>query len=291
MGRTSKKGDGAERGVISAKEGQFGALKDLLFGRSDSSSTSSSGYSNNNAGPIQYSPLASVDMEKLQTAGYQRANQLLSQNPELRDPNSVMLMNGQVVERPNPDISINEARQRVAADVLIGRRSDLYEQGLATGAILTKENQIIAQRALRSTIGQGFIESNSFDVIPQVSQDLLRRAAGASSNVPGEVKLKAKSFQTIQQNQRNNQPGQPGQPGQGNRPFGKFVRTTSDKEWLNRKFNPNDPSSSSSRGAINEAIKSSANKDALIGKLSSDTRTRLSRPEAIEYVALLDMAS
>lgn len=291
MGRNSKKGDGAERGVISAKEGQFGALKDILFGRSDSSSESSSGYSNNNAGPIQYSPLASVDMEKLQTAGYQRANQLLSQNPELRDSNSVMLPSGQVVERPNPDISINEARQRVAADVLTGRRSDLYEQGLATGAILTKENQIIAQRALRSTIGQGFIESNSFDVIPQVSQDLLRRAAGASANVPGEVKLKAKSFQTIQQNQRNNQPGQQGQQGQGNRPFGKFVRTPAASEWLNRKFSSNDPTSSNSRGAINEAIKSSANKESLVNKLSSDARTRLSRSEAEQFAGLLESAA
>lgn len=288
MGRTGKKGTGAERAVVSAREGQLGALKDILFGPSNIS-PSSLGLGNN-AGPIRYSPLSSVDMNALQAAGYQRANQLLSQNPELKDTTTVMLPNGNVEARPNPDISIEEARRRVASDVMTGRKSNLYEQGLATGSVLTKEDQAIAQRALRNEVGSLFVSKDTFDVIPQVSQELLRRAAGAGASVPGEVKLKAKSFQNTQLNQ-NNRPGQPGQPGQGNRPFGKFIRTTADKEWLNRKFDPNDSSSSSSRGAINEAIKSSTNKDALIGKLSSDNRTRLSRPEAIEFVSLLDVAS
>jgi hypothetical protein len=307
MGRRSKQGAGADRGVAPVKEGFFDTINSLAETANDiadwlappipggvynplTGRGGNSGGSFNNAGPIQYSGTSANNMSKLQEAGYERATQLLYDNPELRDPTTVMLPSGQIEARPNPDISVSEARSRVANDILAGRRANAYEQGLATGAILSREEQALAQRALRNAIGQGFITSGSFDTIPQVPMDLLRRAAGVTPNVSGEVKLKAKSFQNTQP-----KPGQPGQPGQPNRPgqpqnsSGFFRRGDAAKQWLNRKFSPTD---SEPRGAINAAIKSSPNKDALINRLTTDPATKImSRAEAEQFVATLETNS
>lgn len=307
MGRRSKQGAGADRGVAPVKEGFFDTISDLTNFANDVSDWlapplpgggynpltgrgGSTGGSIDNAGRIQYSGTSSNDLSKLQEMGYERAKQLLYDNPELRDSSTVMLPSGAIEARPNPDISVAEARSRVANDILAGRRANSYEQGLATGAILSREEQSLAQRALRNTIGQGFITSGSFDSIPQVPMDLLRRAAGVSPNVSGEVKLKAKSFQTTQQ--RPGQPGQPGQPRQPGQPgqpgqsSGVYRRGDAAKQWLNNKFSPAD---SGPRGAINAAIKSSPNRDALINRLISDPTTKItSRTEAEQFVATLE---
>jgi hypothetical protein len=277
MGRTSKSGTGGKRGIVTAEEGRLSALYETLFGPPSNSTGNRSG-----GGYIYPSSSSPVNLQRLQEAGVERANQLLYENPELRDSSSVMLPNGVVEPRPNPDISISDARQRVSADILQGRRPNEYERGLATGFTLTRDEQLAAQRALRNVIAQEFINKGTFDVIPPVPMDLLRRAAGATPNVPGEVKLKAKSFQNtpMPNQQRNDQ-------SRDNRGFGRFQSSNESKEWLNRRYNPNNPSNGDVRGAINRYINTSTNKDDLIRSLTSDPKILMSSGDAQQFANLL----
>ncbi len=285
MGRTSKNGAGGSRGAVQAEEGNFRALFNAIMGRPAGGSASSAG---SNAGYVYPSSSPPYNLQRLQEAGFERATQLLSDNPELKNTASVMLPNGAVVQRPNPDISREEARLRVSDDILRGRRVDPYESGLATGAVLTRDEQAVAQRALRNIVSQGFITNGTFDVIPPVSSDVLRRAAGVSGDVSAEVRLKAKSFQSgnmpNQQRDRQGDSGNRSGGGGGER----FIRTQAAKDWMARRYDPSVAANSDARGAINRAVQTARDKNDLIRLLSADPRTRMSNADASHYVGLLD---
>ena len=134
----------------------------LAAGSGSSSSVSS--------GPIDVAMLASL--------GGMRAKQLLQKSPELTNTNTVMLPNGNLYSRPVSEITVEQARRLVAQDIAIGRRPNDYEYGLASGDILTREQQNEAQRALYKHIGNEMATVGTFDYIPPPPQELLRRAAG-----------------------------------------------------------------------------------------------------------------
>jgi hypothetical protein len=107
----------------------------------------------------------------------------VSGNPELNNPNQVMLPNGKVVSRPNPDLTIEQAQQMVQ-DALVNKvRPDTYAANLAFGQILTKQEQIDAQNAMRQAAIDAMTRSGIFDRMPTLSQDILRRAAGTTAEV------------------------------------------------------------------------------------------------------------
>jgi len=112
-----------------------------------------------------------------------RVRGFVSGNPELNNPNQVMLPNGKVVSRPNPDLTIEQAQQMVQ-DALVNKvRPDTYAANLAFGQILTKQEQIDAQNAMRQAAIDAMTRSGIFDRMPTLSQDILRRAAGTTAEV------------------------------------------------------------------------------------------------------------
>lgn len=119
-----------------------------------------------------------IDVAMLASLGGMRAKQLLQKSPELTNTNTVMLPNGNLFSRPVTDITVEQARRLVAQDIATGRRPSDYEYGLASGDILTREQQNEAQRALYKYIGNEMATVGTFDYVPLPPQELLRRAAG-----------------------------------------------------------------------------------------------------------------
>jgi hypothetical protein len=117
----------------------------------------------------------------------QSLNNILKDNPELMSPDNVMLPNGRVIQRPNPDIDVIEARRRVSEQMTGGKQATDYERALAFGDILTRREQENAQQELQNFLTESLINTNS---IPNnISQNKLKRAAGATTTV-GVVNIK-----------------------------------------------------------------------------------------------------
>lgn len=141
--------------------------------------------------------LRSTD-EGILNAAKVRAAQLLKENPELVNSDSVMLPTGQVIRRPAIEITRGEALRRVQNDVRIGRVPDIFEKNFANGDIVTRSEQELAQQELMNKIATGMRDKNSFDAIVLPDQKTLRIAAGISPQVAeyaNDVKVKAKTWQ------------------------------------------------------------------------------------------------
>ena len=122
----------------------------------------------------------------------QSLNNILRDNPELTSPDSVMLPNGRIIQRPVPDISVEEARRRISEQMSGGRPATDYERALAFNEILTRREQEGAQQDLQNFLTDSLINTNS---IPNnISQNRLRRAAGATNTI-GVVNIKRNNNQ------------------------------------------------------------------------------------------------
>lgn len=118
----------------------------------------------------------------------QRLENILRDNPELASSDSVMLPNGKVIKRPTPDISVEEARQRVKEQMDGGRTATDYERELAFGRISTRREQERAQQELQEFLTGSLMNTGS---IPNnINQRVLRESAGVKTDAVGQINIK-----------------------------------------------------------------------------------------------------
>ena len=136
-------------------------------------------------------PARAAALTPLQVAERARAQQLkqnatsaygnlLKGNPELTSPDSVLLPSGTVVKRPTPDLSLADAQRVVRNALNNGVAPDEYAGALAFGQIATRADQARAQKDLRDFVIESMVKSGAVaTTFPNISQDVLRRAAGS----------------------------------------------------------------------------------------------------------------
>lgn len=139
------------------------------------------------------SPARAAALTPLQVAERARAQKLkqnatsayadlLKSNPELTSPDSVLLPNGAVIKRPTPDLSLADAQRLVRNALNNGVAPDDYAGALAFGQIATRADQARAQKDLRDFVIESMVKSGAVATnFPNISQDVLRRAAGSLS--------------------------------------------------------------------------------------------------------------
>lgn len=120
----------------------------------------------------------------------QSLNEILKNNPELTSSDFVMLPDGRVIRRPVPDVSLNQARERVTVQMSGGAPATEYERALAFGDIMTRKAQEDEQKDLQNFYVEALARSGSSS-LPSVSQNVLRRAAGSMASGGANVTIKS----------------------------------------------------------------------------------------------------
>ena len=140
------------------------------------------------ARPVGDEPVRDTERLSERQQARQRLENILRENPELASSDSVMLPNGKVIKRPTPDISVEEARQRVKEQMDGGRTATDYERELAFGRISTRREQERAQQELQEFLTGSLMNTGS---IPNnINQRVLRESAGVKTDAVGQINIK-----------------------------------------------------------------------------------------------------